>query len=378
MELDAFSQHFGEINDPRQSAKISYPLFDVLFLTMCAVLTGAEGWEDIEDFGNMRINWLQEKGFFQTGLPVHDTIARIISRLDSVQFQHCFIRWTQAVSKRTEGEIIAIDGKTLRGTGHWHKRLSAIHMVSAFATTNGVVMGQLKTEKKSNEITAIPKLIDLLDIKNCLVTLDAMGCQTKIAKKIIVQGGDYLLAVKNNQAGLHRAVKQTLSAQVTAVRKSENVCIEQGHGRIELREYHVLPAGELASQFPEWKGLKSIGVAIRYRLDKARKKESLDYHYYISSAELGSDRFREAVRGHWGIENRVHWVLDVSMNEDACAIRRGNAAEILAGMRHFSLNMLRAETSVKASMRRKANMANMSSEYLDKVLIAGFQTLGKK
>ncbi|PHM25170.1 hypothetical protein Xbud_03105 [Xenorhabdus budapestensis] len=147
MELDAFSQHFGEIKDPRQSAKISYPLFDVLFLTMCAVLTGAEGWEDIEDFGNMRINWLQEKGFFQTGLPVHDTIARIISHLDPVQFQHCLIRWTQSVSKRTDGEIIAIDGKALRGTGHWHNRLSAIHMVSAFATANGVVMGQLKTEK---------------------------------------------------------------------------------------------------------------------------------------------------------------------------------------------------------------------------------------
>ncbi|MDE9484348.1 ISAs1 family transposase, partial [Xenorhabdus bovienii] len=348
MELDAFSQYFGDINDPRQSAKISYPLFDVLFLTMCAVLTGAEGWEDIEDFGNMRCNWLQEKGFFQTGLPVHDTIARIISRLDPAQFQRCFIRWTQAVSERTDGEIIAIDGKALRSTGNWHQRLSPIHMVSAFATANGVIMGQLKTENKSNEITAIPKLIDLLDIKGCLVTLDAMGCQTKIAKKIITQGGDYLLSVKENQATLHRAVKQALSAQVTAVSQPENVSIEQGHGRIELREYHVLPAGELAAQFPEWKGLKSLGVAMRYRLDKKEKKESLDYHYYISSAALEADRFKAAVRSHWGIENRVHRVLDVSMNEDACAIRRGNGAEILAGMRHLSLNMLRAETSIKA------------------------------
>ncbi len=170
------------------------------FLTMCAVLTGAEGWEDIEDFGNMRCNWLQEKGFFQTSLPVHDTIARIISRLDPAQFQRSFIRWTQAVSERTDGEIIAIDGKALRSTGNWHQRLSPIHRVSAFATANGVIMGQLKTENKSNEITAIPKLIDLLDIKGCLVTLDAMGCQTKIAKKIIAQGGDYLLSVKENQA----------------------------------------------------------------------------------------------------------------------------------------------------------------------------------
>ncbi len=272
MELDAFSQYFGDINDPRQSAKISYPLFDGLFLTLCAVLAGAEGWEDIEDFGNMRCDWLQEKGFFQTGLSVHDTIARIISRLDPAQFQRCFIRWTQAVSERTDGEIIAIDGKALRSTGNWHQRLSPIYMVSAFATANGVVMGQLKIENKSNEITAIPKLIDLLDIKGCLVTLDAMGCQTKIAKKILAQGGDYLLSVKENQATLHRAVKQALSAQVTAVSQPENINIEQWHGRIELREYHVLPAGELAAQFPEWKGLKSIGVAMRYRIDKKGKK----------------------------------------------------------------------------------------------------------
>ncbi|CEE93303.1 transposase [Xenorhabdus nematophila str. Anatoliense] len=378
MKHDAFSHYFGELTDPRQSAKISYPLFDLLFLTVCAVLAGAEGWEEMEDFGNMRLDWFQEKGLFQTSLPVHDTIARVISRLDPVEFEHGFIRWTQAVSKLTHGEVIAIDGKALRGTGDWNKRLSPIHMISAFATTNGVVMGQLKTEKKSNEITAIPKLLDLLDIKGCLVTLDAMGCQTKIAKKIIAKGADYLLAVKDNQATLHRALKQAMSAQVTAVSQIENVSIAQGHGRIELREYHVLPAGELIAQFPAWKDLKSIGVAIRYRFDKMRKKESLDYHYYISSAELEPERFGAAVRGHWGIENRVHWVLDVSMNEDACAIRRGNAAEILAGIRHFALNMLRAENSVKASIRRKTKMANMSCEYLDKVLIAGFQVLGKE
>ncbi len=241
-----------------------------------------------------------------------------------------------------------------------------------------IMKSDLKTEKKSNEITAIPKLLDLLDIKGCLVTLDAMGCQTKIAKKIIAKGADYLLAVKDNQATLHRALKQAMSAQVTAVSQIENVSIAQGHGRIELREYHVLPAGELIAQFPAWKDLKSIGVAIRYRFDKMRKKESLDYHYYISSAELEPERFGAAVRGHWGIENRVHWVLDVSMNEDACAIRRGNAAEILAGIRHFALNMLRAENSVKASIRRKTKMANMSCEYLDKVLMAGFQVLGKE
>ncbi|MGV7961714.1 ISAs1 family transposase [Photorhabdus tasmaniensis] len=377
MNIDAFSQYFGKLQDPRQSAKISYPLFDVLFLTMCAVIAGAEGWEDIEDFGKMRLDWLQQKGLFQTGLPVHDTIARIISRLDPAQFQSCFIHWVQAVNKRTEGEIIAIDGKTLRGTGNGNTRQLAIHMVSAFATTNGVVMGQLKTGHKSNEIKAIPKLIHLLDIKGCLVSIDAMGCQTQIAEKILHQGGDYLLAVKGNQERLYRAVKQALAAKTTASSTKENVTIEQDHGRIEAREYHVLPADELGQQFPAWKGVKSIGVAMGYRLEKSGK-ESLAYRYYISSAELEPARFAAAVRGHWGIENRVHWVLDVSMNEDACTICRGDSAEILACMRHLSLNMLRAETSEKASIRRKRKMTSMSSAYMDKVLIAGLCSMVKQ
>ncbi|WFQ78877.1 ISAs1 family transposase [Xenorhabdus sp. SF857] len=377
MNIDAFSQYFGQLTDPRQSAKISYPLFDVLFLTMCAVIAEAEGWEDIEDFGETHFDWLQEKGLFPTGLPVHDTIARIISRLDPTQFQHCFIQWVQAVSERTEGEIIAIDGKRLRGSYDRKNRQSAIHMVSAFATQNGIVMGQLKTDKKSNEITAIPKLINLLDIKGCLVSVDAMGCQTKIAERIIRQEGNYLLAVKGNQETLYRAVKQALSTQISAVSKTENVTLEQGHGRTEAREYHVLPAGELIQQFPEWKNLNSIGVAIGYRIDN-KGKESLDYRYYISSAELNTADFATAVRGHWGIETRVHWVLDVSMKEDACQIYRGESAEILACMCHLSLNMLRAETTKKASIRRKRRIASMDIGYLDKVLAAGFNALGKK
>ncbi|WP_458736075.1 ISAs1 family transposase [Zobellella taiwanensis] len=374
MSLDAFSQYFGELEDPRQSAKISYPLFDVLFLTVCAVIAGAEGWEDIEDFGEVHLDWFQQKGLFPDGVPVHDTIARIVSRLDPAQFQQSFIRWAQSVNERTEGELIAIDGKVLRGSYHRESRRSAIHMVSAFATGNGVVMGQLKTDAKSNEITAIPALLKLLDIKGCLVSIDAMGCQTDIAGTVVKQGGDYLLAVKGNQELLHRAVQQALRPLHSAAADPASVTVENGHGRIEAREYHVLAAGDVASQFPEWQGLKTLGVAIGYRLEKSGK-QSLEYRYYISSAELDQARFAAAVRDHWRIENSLHWVLDVSMNEDACPIYRGEAAEILSCMRHLALNMLRAETTKKASIRRKQKIASMNTDYLDQVLAAGLRAM---
>ena len=377
MSIDAFSKHFEEVKDPRQAAKITYPLFDVLFLTVCAVIAGASGWEDIEDFGEVHLDWLQKKGLFPNGLPVHDTIARIVSRLDPGQFRQCFIHWAQSVSARTSGELIAIDGKTLRHSYNPDSRQSVIHMVSAFATANGVVMGQLKTEAKSNEITAIPALLHLLDIKECLVSIDAMGCQKEIAKTITKQGGDYLLAVKGNQESLFYAVRQALASTITAKTDPEQLLTEAGHGRYESREYHVLPADSLAGQFPEWTGLKSIGVAIGYRFEKKSKKQSLEYRYYISSAKLDTSRFAAAVRGHWGIENSLHWVLDVSMSEDACPIYRDDAAEILATMRHLALNMLRAETTKKASIRRKQKIASMSTNYLDKVLAAGLRAVAE-
>lgn len=370
MKIASFSKYFETLEDPRQASKVEYPLFDILFLTVSAVIAGASGWEEIEDFGEAHLSWLQDKGFFLTKLPVHDTIARIICRLDPAQFRSCFIHWAQSVSARTSGELIAIDGKTLKNSYDREDRLSTIHMVSAFATANGVVMGQVKTEAKSNEITAIPALLKLLDIKGCLVSIDAMGCQKEIAKTIVDQNGNYLLAVKGNQESLFSAVRQALAQRIDES-TIEQAASETGHGRYEIREYHVLPAADLAEQFPEWVGLKSIGVAVGLRLDKKSRKSSLEFRYYISSAELDEKRFAEAVRGHWGIENSLHWVLDVSMGEDDCPIYRGDAAEILAIMRHLALNMLRAERSKKASIRRKQKIASMNIDYLDTVLMAG-------
>ena len=370
----AFTQFFSELEDPRQTTKIEYPFFDVVFLTVCAAIGGAQGWEDIELFGEAHLEWLQRNGLFSNGLPVHDTIARIISRIQPEQFQNAFVRWMQATSERTDGELIAIDGKTLRSSYDRNSRQSTIHMVSAFAAQNRLVLGQVKTDAKSNEITAIPELLALLDIKGCLVSIDAMGCQTEIASAIVKGGGNYLLAVKGNQPTLHNAVRAALAESTQRPLSEETLSIEKMHGRIDGREYHVLPAGALSEQFPEWKALKTVGVAISYRIENM-KKFSMEYRYYISSGELTPEQFASAVRGHWAIENSLHWVLDVVMNEDACQIYRGDAPQILACARHMAQNMLRAETSRKASLRKKQQFAGMSSPYLEKVLDAGLAEL---
>jgi predicted transposase YbfD/YdcC len=374
MQLDAFSEFFSDLHDPRQSAKISYPLFDILFLTVCAVIGGCEGWEDIEDFGQAHSRWFQNKGLFPNGLPVHDTIARVMSSLAPEQFQACFLKWMQAVNSRAKGELIAIDGKVLRSSYNRDDRQSTIHMVSAFACANGMVLGQVKTDAKSNEITAIPELLALLDMTGCLISIDAMGCQTEIAAQIVDKGGDYLLAVKGNQETLHRAVREAMAP--LAREGSYQATIEQSRGRTELREYHVMSAGDMVTQFPTWKGLNTLGVAIGYRRD-SKGKESLEYRYYISSAALTEEQFAKAVRGHWGIENQLHWVLDVTMKEDACPIYRGEAAQILATVRHMALNMLRAEKGKSASIRRKQKIVAMNSDYLEQVILAGINAMDK-
>ncbi|PML00499.1 transposase [Vibrio breoganii] len=361
---DIFTKHFSSLVDPRQSAKVSYPLFDVLFLTVCAVITGAEGWEDIEDFGRAHLGWLQEKGLFEQGLPVHDTIARVISRLDAEQFQLCFTRWVNSLCEVTEERFIAIDGKALRSSYDRNSRTSTIHMVSAFCAQNKLVLGQVKAEKKSNEITAIPEILRVLDLKGCLITIDAMGCQKEVAETIVNNGGDYLLAVKGNQKKLFHAIKSEFSALEDDLKESP---LEQQHGRLEIREYRVIPAPK-TEPFNDWSGIESIGQAISFRYDKTGKKCSLEYRYYISSKELNEETFATGVREHWGIENSLHWVLDTAFNEDACQIYRENAAQVLAVVRHMAVNMLRSDTTRKASIRRKTKMAAMEISYLEQIL----------
>lgn len=277
-----------------------------------------------------------------------------------------------SVAELSEGQLIAIDGKRLHSSGN--DKQSAIHMVTAFATHNGMVLSQLRTEDKSNEVTAIPALLKLLDIKGCLISIDAIGCQTQIASTILNNGGDYLLAVKKNQRSLHDAVVKALANGI----KDAPICIEQGHGRYEARAYHVLDAQNIAQDFPQWQGLNTLGVALGYRVVNSQPSNTLEYRYYISSARLNKAQFAYAVRGHWGIENNLHWVLDVAMQEDKCQINRGNAAETLSRFRHMALNMLRAENSEKLSIPRKQQRAWASTDYLEKALVAGIQSTNNK
>lgn len=364
MSLLSLTKHFEIIEDHRQATKVTYPLFDVLFLTVVAVIGGSEGWEDIEDFGRCHLELLKKYGDFSKGIPVHDTIARIISKVDPETLQQAFISWMQTTEQLTQGQVIAIDGKTLRGSYNREDRQSAIHMVNAFSVANGVVMGQLKTDAKSNEITAIPELLALLDIQGALVTIDAMGTQADIAHTIIDKGADFLLAVKGNQNALHRLVKDTFGAQPDdAINLTQ---IEAQRGRKEYREYQTIDAPkELIDA--KWPTIQTFGKVISYRVHKG--KGTLQTRYYISSAILSAEELAYAARGHWAVENQLHWVLDVTMNEDACQISRGDGAENLARLRQATVNILKKEPS-KLSLRRKRRRAAMDSTYLEKLINA--------
>lgn len=277
-----------------------------------------------------------------------------------------------SVHTLTEGQVVAIDGKTLRGSYNREDRASTIHMISAYASSNKLVLGQLKTEQKSNEITAIPELIKMLDIKGALVTIDAMACQTKIASAIVEQGGDYLLAVKSNQGTLRQAIENAFSSQRANV--AGDISFEEGHGRIESRQCYVIDSTELEGDFSRWKNLKSIVMVENFRLEKG-KDIDLEYRYYISSKELSAEQAATAVRENWGIES-MHWVLDVSMNEDAYQIYKAHGAENLSCLRHMSLNMLRAETT-NLSIVGKQKRCMMNTSILEAVLSAGFSQVMK-
>ena len=372
MLTDHFKEHFQYIVDQRQGAKVTYCLFDVLLGSLCAVIAGAKGWFDIREYILGHHDWFKHNGMFLNNIPADDTIARIISTIEPEQFQECFINWMSSIHTLTEGQIIAIDGKTLRGSYNRDDRASTIHMISAYASSNKLVLGQLKTDQKSNEITAIPELIKMLDIKGALVTIDAMACQTKIAKIIIDKGGDYLLAVKNNQGKLRQAVEDVFSVKRSAV--TDEAVFEQAHGRTESRRCYVFGSDKLEGNFSRWKGLKSIVMVENFRFIKGKEFE-LTYNYYISSKELNPEQAVSAVREHWGIES-MHWVLDVSMSEDACQIYQANGAENLACLRHMSLNMLQAEKT-KLSIVGKQKRCMMNTSMLEAVLSAGFSAAAK-
>ncbi|NOE09001.1 ISAs1-like element IS1358 family transposase [Vibrio cholerae] len=362
--------HFQIIKDYRQESKVEHKLSDIILLTICGVLSGHDGWDGIIDFGNARLDFLKRYGHFEAGIPSADTLSRVMGMINPVALQRSFIAWMKDCHTLTDGEVIAIDGKTLRDSYDRSKGKETIHMVNAFATANGMSIGQLKVDSKSNEITAIPKLLDLLDVKGCLITIDAMGCQKKIAQKIRDKEADYLLAVKGNQGMLEQAFDDYFRMDMLQDFDGSSYSTqEKSHGRIETRVALVnRDLSVLGDIEHEWPGLKSMGIVASIRQESAvATEQDVSIRYYICSKELEAQTLLEATRSHWGVEV-MHWSLDTAFCEDNSRIRADDRAEAFARIRQICLNLLKSETTFKGGIKRKRMNCAMDEKYLSKVL----------
>ena len=362
---------FHGLHDPRGRFGKRHSLAAMLTLAICAVICGSDGWTDIEEFGNAKLGWFKTFLDLPHGIPSHDTFGRVFAALKPAAFERCFVRWMKGLVKASKGRLIAVDGKTLRRSFDQAADQAAIHMVSAFASANRLVFGQIKTSAKSNEITAIPRLLKLLDLEGAIITIDAMGCQKDIAQQIRKQKGDYVLAVKENQRTLHAKVKTLLDEAIRQNFKgmSGDCFIEtsKGHGRIEKRTCWCTPEVHWLKGIGHWEGLASV-LAVESRRTFNGKVEQ-ERRYFISSLE-GEDAqlLAQAVRMHWGVENPLHWILDVQFKEDASRVRKGYGAENLSRLRRIALNKLQSETSKKRSIRAKRLKAGWDHDYLLHVL----------
>ena len=370
MKSARLQDHFAELTDPRRR-EVMYPLINIVVIMVCAVICGADDFVAIAEFGRKKRDWLARFLDLRNGIPSHDRFNAILAAIKPAEFEKCLLSWITALQDITDGQVIAIDGKTLRRSFDAARSKSAIHMVSAWATANQISLGQVVVDAKSNEITAIPKLLEMLDISGCLVTIDAMGCQTEIARQIVAGDGDYVLAVKDNQPTLRQGIEGFFDQQFeedfagTPVRHYQTE--EEGHGRKEERYYSICPVPEDLPDRERWAKLKAIGIVI-----SSTRREGKDCHerrYYILSKYLSARRFAEAVRKHWGIENRLHWQLDVTFQEDQCRIRKGHADANFSIVRRAALSMLKNESSLKVGVKNKRLVAGWDEAYLEKVLI---------
>jgi predicted transposase YbfD/YdcC len=366
----ALIEHFAGLEDTRLERQKRHKLLDIVVIAVCAVLCGAESFPAIEDFGRARYEWLKQFLELPEGIPSHDTFNRVFRLLDAVKFQECFLSWMQAVAAATQGEVIAVDGKTLRRSFDTAAAQRAIHMVSAWATENGVVLGQRKVDDKSTEITAIPQLLEVLALRGCIVTIDAMGCQRAIAQKIVERGADYVLALKGNQPTLEQAVERFFVTGPKAKTHRANCDsfeqTEQGHGRLETRCYWISAELEAELTAAAWPGLRSIGLVEAART--LAGETTVEQRFYLTSLQPDALRFAHAVRNHWGIENGLHWTLDVTFHEDQSRLRAGHGPENFAVLRHIALNLLRQEPSPKSIPRKRLACA-LDPDYLLKVLL---------
>ena len=367
-----FFTHFESLNDPRvNNRNRRHNLSGILLLTVIAVICGAEGWVDVERFGKAKLKFLNSFLILPNGIPSHDILGDLFSRLCPDTLQSCFLSWVQSMVSLSQGEIVAIDGKTLRRSFSQPGKKGAIYRVSAWATGNQLVLGQYKVDEKPNEITAIPELLKLLNLSGSIVTIDAMGCQKKIAKAIRKADADYVLAVKDNQKILHNEIKICLDTVIDDGFMSDKIAYtetaDKNHGRIETRRCWILAEVDWITGVENWEDLITIGVVESERHEISRGVTRIDRRYYISSINADAALFSMTVRQHWGVENSLHWCLDVTFREDDSRIRKGFAAQNMAVVRHIALNFLKKEKS-KTSIRGKRKKAGWDENFLLKVL----------
>ncbi len=370
--LDSIQEHFIDLKDPRRETKNKcHNFLDILVIAICGAISGANYWTGIASYGRAKESWLRTFLELPEGIPSHDTFNDIFIKIDPEQFEKCFASWVSSISTLLPGEVVSIDGKTLRGSHDKNDSKKSIHMVSAWSTSNAMVLGQFKTHEKSNEITAIPMLLDMLSIEKSLVTIDAMGCQKKIAENILGKGADYLLAVKENQPSLYEEINRLyfesdediFEGTFTKFAEESN----KGHGRLETRRCWVCSnITALLLDTSEWAGLTSIVVIESKRTISG--KTTIAHRVYISSKKRSAKYFLQATRDHWHVENKLHWTLDVAFREDESRLRKGDGAENFSILRRIALNLLKKEKTEKTGIETKRLRAGWDNDYLMKVL----------
>ena len=365
----SITEHFSGITEPRQSNK-RHQLLDIITIALCAIICGCDGWEQVEEFGEAKYVWFNSFLELPHGIPSHDTFGRVFSVIDPVEFQESFVHWMRAIQEATRGDVVSIDGKTLRRSHDRGAGQAPIHMVSAWASENQMVLGQVKTEAKSNEITAIPTLLRLLDVNGCIVTIDAIGCQKAIAAQIVDQQADYVLALKKNQGRLHEDIdlffQEAGQSDFQDVDYGYHHTVDGDHGRIETRRYWTTSDVDWLPDKAKWKGLTTVAMVERER--DINGSVSLETSYYITSLKNDPQRIAHAVRRHWHVENCLHWVLDVAFREDESRIRKDHAPQNCAVLQHIALNLLKKEQSKRRSIKTKRLRAGWDNQFLENVL----------
>lgn len=368
-ESPSLIEHLSIIRDFRDGPARKHLLVEVLTMSVCAMLAGAESFVDMERFGKAKESWFRGFLKLEHGIPSHDTFLRVFAALNPKEFAECFMKWTQAVRRKVEREVVAIDGKTVRRSFDRHKGQEAIHMVNAWATDNGLALGQVKTDDKSNEITAVPQLLRALELEGCIVTLDAMGCQKNIAKEICEADADYVLALKGNHETVHEEVASFLQdARQKDWKKVPHdflETVEKGHGRIETRRYWITEEIHWFADRSKWEGLRSVGMVESIR--QIGENSSSETRFFLCSLKADAKEFARAVRGHWAVENNLHWILDVCFREDQCRARAGHAAQNLAILRQIALNTLKRDPS-KDGIKGRQKSAGWNDSYLLRLL----------